>query len=205
MSGIVSFAGRSGCDWSLSGLFATTLTPASSSTYLGSSIVRERLPVTWPLTRPHHHRTGTTPAVTMNNHADSAHTLSFEESITLLDEKSPSDIESDAGRADLASRFPPSLARRARALLLRTTLFLLPSFLHPSPSNHRPPTLSPTAYLDGVRGIAALVVFICHYTYSMLNSRPNPFYPHHRSVHLGLTTPSPPSIPSACIPRQALN
>ncbi|KAK0643135.1 acyltransferase [Cercophora newfieldiana] len=106
----------------------------------------------------------------MNGHADSSHTLSYEESLTLLgsdddDEKTPSDIESDAGRADLASRFPPSLPRRLRAVLLRTALFLLPSFLHPSASYH-PAKLHATAYLDGIRGVAALVVFICHLSYT---------------------------------------
>ncbi|KAK4168887.1 acyltransferase family-domain-containing protein [Cladorrhinum sp. PSN259] len=140
----------------------------------------------------------------MNGHAPSQHSLRYEENMVLLDEKSPSDIESEAGRADLASRFHPSssstsspsssnhdrslpipptlpfshtshashppkpLSQPSRSLLLRTAIFLLPSFLQPglstTPSSRL--RLSPTAYLDGMRGLAALFVFLCHYTYT---------------------------------------
>ncbi|KAK4449089.1 acyltransferase family-domain-containing protein [Podospora aff. communis PSN243] len=122
----------------------------------------------------------------MNNYADSAHTLHYEESAPFLDEeKTPSDIESDAGRADLTTRFPPSLPRRLRAVLLRTTLFLLPSFLHPNqPPRPKP---SPTAYLDGIRGIAALVVFICHLTYTCFVIAPG--YGYRNSHHHILALP----------------
>jgi peptidoglycan/LPS O-acetylase OafA/YrhL len=44
---------------------------------------------------------------------------------------------------------------------------LLPSFVADAvfPDHHRPPwRVHPTSYLDGLRGIAAVIVFICHYT-----------------------------------------
>lgn len=116
--------------------------------------------------------------------------LSFEENISLLDEKSLSDIDSDAGRAENESRFPsarewarftkrvvtglpiptriPSKSH-CRALLIRVGLFLLPSFIASRLSPHHERTqgrLGPTAYLDGMRGLAAFIVFFCHYFYS---------------------------------------
>jgi len=124
----------------------------------------------------------------MNGSATSKHSLAQEESILLLDEKTSSDIESDAGRAEIATHF--STRRRIwtstamlrgyahglrsvpwRSLALRTAIFLLPSFLQSRFSHdpglrtvsHRP---GPTAYLDGMRGLAALVVFFCHYFYT---------------------------------------
>lgn len=120
----------------------------------------------------------------------SKHSLSFEENVSLLDEKSLSDIESDAGRADNESRFPSmtewaSFGRRVatglplvptripsrshcRSLLARAGLFLLPSFVSSRFSHHErtPARLGPTAYLDGMRGLAAFIVFFCHYFYS---------------------------------------
>ena len=44
---------------------------------------------------------------------------------------------------------------------------LVPTFLHRRPQNDhdKANTLAPTAFLDGMRGLAAFVVFICHLTY----------------------------------------
>ncbi|KAK3403468.1 acyltransferase family-domain-containing protein [Sordaria brevicollis] len=74
-----------------------------------------------------------------------------------------------------------------RPLLLRPAFFLLPSFLQTrirgrtdfdstAPGHQKkgggnsqiekPRALSPTAYLDGMRGIAAFSVFLCHYFYT---------------------------------------
>ncbi|KAI0479601.1 acyltransferase family-domain-containing protein [Xylaria cf. heliscus] len=65
-------------------------------------------------------------------------------------------------------------------VLRRTAVFLLPSFIYNrfSPARDRrsnspgnggggsAKTLSPTAYLDGMRGLAAFFVFFCHYFYT---------------------------------------
>ncbi|KAK5661368.1 hypothetical protein OQA88_11267 [Cercophora sp. LCS_1] len=107
----------------------------------------------------------------MNNHASTIHTLTYEEQAMLLDEKSPSDIESGAGIADLTHRFTASPPRRIRTLLVRTCFFLLPSFIQSRIRSSSSDTIttkkpSPTTYLDGIRGLAALFVFICHLTYT---------------------------------------
>lgn len=54
-----------------------------------------------------------------------------------------------------------------RPLLVRFGFFLVPSFLQGRHAREqiRPARLSPTAYLDGMRGLAALFVFFCHYFY----------------------------------------
>ncbi|KAJ4153985.1 hypothetical protein LMH87_010449 [Akanthomyces muscarius] len=54
-----------------------------------------------------------------------------------------------------------------RPLLVRFGFFLVPSFLQGRHAREqiRPAKLSPTAYLDGMRGLAALFVFFCHYFY----------------------------------------
>lgn len=128
----------------------------------------------------------------MNGHAMSNKSLLFEENVCLLEEKSLSDIDSEAGRADNDSRFPSAgewatFGKRAvtglhmpmripsrshcRTLMVKTGLFLLPSFIssrisHERPGPHR---LGPTAYLDGMRGLAAFIVFFCHYFYTSFN------------------------------------
>ncbi|KAM7216315.1 acyltransferase [Rhypophila decipiens] len=134
----------------------------------------------------------------MNGHAVSIHSLLQEESAALLEEKSLSDIESDADRADLESRFPShssiitddapfhhkkfkpkatwqtTLTRildSLRSTLVKTFIFLLPSFIQPFSTSHHHPKVQkkkpgPTAYLDGMRGLAALIVFFCHYFYT---------------------------------------
>ncbi|KAH6631011.1 acyltransferase family-domain-containing protein [Chaetomium sp. MPI-SDFR-AT-0129] len=57
-------------------------------------------------------------------------------------------------------------------LLRRALVFLLPSFIQPlvspTPSSGSQPSArpGPTAYLDGMRGLAALIVFFCHFLYT---------------------------------------
>ncbi|RCI09200.1 hypothetical protein L249_1440 [Ophiocordyceps polyrhachis-furcata BCC 54312] len=97
------------------------------------------------------------------------------------DTDSDADTEHDAAAPFLTKLDPPAKPRLSllaavaaflsstpwRLLMLRLVNFLLPSFLQRH--HHREQTgsvrLSPTAYLDGMRGLAALFVFFCHYTY----------------------------------------
>jgi hypothetical protein len=63
-----------------------------------------------------------------------------------------------------------SLSMPWRLLALRTLIFLIPSFLQPLVTGEKPARqdrLMPTAYLDGMRGLAALFVYFCHYTYQL--------------------------------------
>ncbi|GAO18492.1 hypothetical protein UVI_02041720 [Ustilaginoidea virens] len=54
-----------------------------------------------------------------------------------------------------------------RVIFIRLLIFLAPSFLQGRRARDQicPPKVSPTAYLDGMRGLAALFVFFCHYFY----------------------------------------
>ncbi|KAL2020953.1 hypothetical protein VTK56DRAFT_7840 [Thermocarpiscus australiensis] len=117
----------------------------------------------------------------MNGYAASVHPLSYEEDMILLGEKSPSNVENDARWAVFESRFSrqtrqwisqaQSPLAGLRSILLRTGFFLLPSFIHARLS-HDPrcrtssARLGPTSYLDGMRGLAALFVFFCHFSYT---------------------------------------
>ncbi|KAK1688823.1 acyltransferase [Colletotrichum godetiae] len=116
----------------------------------------------------------------MNGHAASKVSLSHEEGMGLLDEKTLSDVESESGRADLEVRFAiprwSTVARgvvgyaRAvpwRVTVIRGLIFLLPSFVQSRFTRERGRTdkLFPTSHLDGMRGLAALFVFFCHYFY----------------------------------------
>ncbi|KAH7376112.1 acyltransferase family-domain-containing protein [Plectosphaerella cucumerina] len=119
----------------------------------------------------------------MNGYAVTNHSMSHEESLSLLDEKTLSDIESESGRVDLEHRFKvPKWANAARdniiclrsvplsswrTVLARVGIFFLPSFLHSRLTRQQGRTekLIPTSYLDGMRGLAAFVVFFCHYFY----------------------------------------
>lgn len=65
-----------------------------------------------------------------------------------------------------------NILRSPKPYLISTILFLLPSFIvepirdysaYSRPSTRRPP-LGPTAWLDGLRGIAALTVYLFHWT-----------------------------------------
>ena len=62
------------------------------------------------------------------------------------------------------ARSPPSFLPKSLGLAFS----LLPSFVQTSLKNERPhqEKLYPTAYLDGMRGLAALFVFFCHYSYT---------------------------------------
>ncbi|KAL2256530.1 hypothetical protein VTK26DRAFT_1532 [Humicola hyalothermophila] len=53
-----------------------------------------------------------------------------------------------------------------RPLLAKVLCFLLPSFVsdHIFPERKQAWRVHPTSYLDGLRGIAAIIVFFCHYT-----------------------------------------
>lgn len=119
----------------------------------------------------------------MDQQAVSRITLEGDESTGLLEEKSLSDAESQDGLISVspvhkkpAGCLPAVylLANRLCSVPWRTytckaAIFLLPSFLHPrtfpttARSTHR---LSRTAYLDGLRGLAALFVVFCHYSYT---------------------------------------
>lgn len=108
--------------------------------------------------------------------------LEGDESTGLLEEKLTSNVEDPAGVVFIS---PTRSKRRGyvtavyllasrlhsipwRTYMLKAAVFLLPSFLQPrSPSvTARNSRLSPTAYLDGLRGLAALFVVFCHYSYT---------------------------------------
>ncbi|KAH8159121.1 hypothetical protein CIB48_g9129 [Xylaria polymorpha] len=99
---------------------------------------------------------------------------------------SSSETESDGSSGIFEARFggirwAATTKAYSNLILRRTALFLLPSFTHHrfSPARDRrgnnsagngssggAKALSPTAYLDGMRGLAAFFVFFCHYFYT---------------------------------------
>lgn len=56
----------------------------------------------------------------------------------------------------------------SRHIIKSVALALVPSPIHrrlvPHQVKNPPPRVQPTAYLDGLRGLASFIVFICHYT-----------------------------------------
>ncbi|KAF5025208.1 hypothetical protein F66182_2674 [Fusarium sp. NRRL 66182] len=116
----------------------------------------------------------------MSRHSPTIQSLTDEENMGLLDNRSVSDVDSDSGREDQDQR--PSLEKWAGSILapidyfrsrpwrvyaVRFAWFFVPSYLQ---GRHvrdqiRTAKLSPTAYLDGMRGVAALVVLFCHFFY----------------------------------------
>ncbi|TGJ88744.1 hypothetical protein E0Z10_g113 [Xylaria hypoxylon] len=83
------------------------------------------------------------------------------------------DVEARFGRVQWAA----TAKVYSNLVLRRIAVFLLPSFTHHrfSPARERrgdhtssngAKALSPTAYLDGMRGLAAFFVFFCHYFYT---------------------------------------
>ncbi|KAG8418148.1 hypothetical protein J3458_005584 [Metarhizium acridum] len=113
--------------------------------------------------------------------------FSQEENMGLLDEKTNTDSDSEGSVTDTESWFGVTVQspnyskclwtvadlwshlRSApwRVLLIRVVVSLMPSFLQGRHAREQscPPKLAPTAYLDGMRGLAALFVFFCHYSY----------------------------------------
>jgi hypothetical protein len=119
---------------------------------------------------------------TMNRHyhSPSIYSLSDEEKMGLLDNRSISDADSESGRDD--QDFRPHCEKWAgpvlapvdyirstpwRVYLVRFAWFFVPSYLQGRHAREqiRPAKLAPTAYLDGMRGVAALVVLFCHFFY----------------------------------------
>ena len=119
----------------------------------------------------------------MNQHSTPRPSLEEGENVGLLDEKLQSDAERQASIVfdySLPSRIRGCISAVClvnnrirscpwRTYLLKAVTFLMPSFLqhrtfsNAARNNHRP---SPTAYLDGLRGLAALFVVFCHYSYT---------------------------------------
>jgi len=156
----------------------------------------------------------------MNNHAPTYQSLNHCSSATLLsdEEKTPSDLESATALSDLdldpnrrsRLRLPVSVKvnfnlnvnltpRHVRAVFLRVSFFLLPSFVQswlrstPTSSGGRgggtgnshtygAENGSGTAYLDGLRGLAAFFVFLCHFAYTCFVIAPGWGYRGDRSM-----------------------
>ncbi|KAG9254587.1 acyltransferase family-domain-containing protein [Emericellopsis atlantica] len=118
----------------------------------------------------------------MDGHTSERSSYSFEENMGLLAEKSMSDTDSETGgsvdvETDLktprwglpATTAPLAYLRSIhwRLILVRLAVSLLPIFLQGRHAREqfRTAKLHPTAYLDGIRGLAALFVYFCHYSY----------------------------------------
>jgi hypothetical protein len=116
----------------------------------------------------------------MNGRAAKIESLTYEEKMGLLENRSHSDADSDSGILELdtglkASEWIPVVMApfvylrsvHWRMLAIRFLIFLIPSFLQGRHMREqiRPAKLGPTAYLDGMRGLAALFVYFCHYFY----------------------------------------
>ncbi|KAL7936655.1 acyltransferase family domain-containing protein [Trichoderma chlorosporum] len=121
------------------------------------------------------------------NHQLSFSNPSSEEKMGLLDERRGSDSSTDTsesststatgGHFHLGILSPSADTLKApfgyirstpwRILAVRFLVFLTPSFLQGRHAREQicPAKLAPTAYLDGMRGLAALFVFFCHYSY----------------------------------------
>ncbi|KAL6921882.1 hypothetical protein ACHAPO_002643 [Fusarium lateritium] len=116
----------------------------------------------------------------MSRRSPSIYSFSEEEKMGLLDNRSVSDADSDSGRDDQDHRphydkwagpilAPVDYIRSTpwRVYLIRFAWFFVPSYLQGRHARDqiRPAKLAPTAYLDGMRGVAALVVLFCHFFY----------------------------------------
>ncbi|KAB8336730.1 hypothetical protein FH972_021039 [Carpinus fangiana] len=68
--------------------------------------------------------------------------------------------------ASLVPTMPASLIQSSKTLLGRSLYFMIPSFIQAKiHSNPTPERIHPTAYLDGMRGLAAFAVYLCHLSY----------------------------------------
>lgn len=114
-------------------------------------------PTTKPYAQRNTHRRDTMMSLAMRSLRGAANRLSsrgyYSPLATSSNPSSPSSTEPATGS---------TFSSRLYALLF----FLLPSFLQNRirPRTTRPSRLRPTSWLDGLRGVASLIVFICHYT-----------------------------------------
>ncbi|KAF1991712.1 putative acyltransferase [Aulographum hederae CBS 113979] len=98
--------------------------------------------------------------------------LSTEETMGFLSEKNQEkDLESNTFEkvpSFLRTHYRSLSLRSITALLLRIGFVLLPSFVQNriNGEHHRPDKLFATSYLDGMRGLAAFCVFLCHFSYN---------------------------------------
>lgn len=122
----------------------------------------------------------------ITNH-DSASSPQHEDNLGLLQQQPTFDSDSDDSISDVESLFQVRvklsnyskytsaltspwnqfLSASWRVVFWRGIIFLVPSFLQGRQAREQicPAKLAPTAYLDGIRGLAALFVFFCHYFY----------------------------------------
>lgn len=117
----------------------------------------------------------------MSGHAASRQSLHVEEKMGLLNQRALWDSESEGDVDQVEKRLLDSteysssiaalrkffVSMHWRTSIARILVFLMPSFLQGRHIREQfcPQKHSPTAYLDGIRGLAALFVFFCHYTY----------------------------------------
>lgn len=107
-----------------------------------------------------------------NNHNGS----NLEESASLLNDPSEKVAEFELKETPIsqqqqslfenASNSVQGVYRSPRAFLRTVLRGMIPSFLT-SRSSGEPEKLYPTAYLDGMRGLAAFAVFLCHLSYTL--------------------------------------
>ncbi|KAK5560229.1 hypothetical protein LTR46_001979 [Exophiala xenobiotica] len=111
--------------------------------------------------------------------SDSSRTSTDESQVGLLSEKQDFYYEDEEGVSSTTMWPRPRISyklllnwhclpvRHIGRLLTQIFHLLLPSFLQPrrQSGSAKPETLPPTAFLDGMRGLAAFIVVICHLTY----------------------------------------
>lgn len=100
----------------------------------------------------------------------------FEESASLLNDPSEKSAEAELkdssslqqSTSQTVTSSVQQIYRNPRALARLILRELIPSFISSRSSvDSKPEKLHPTSYLDGIRGIAALAVCLCHFSYTL--------------------------------------